>query len=193
MVFVFCKTHSRANPWRSVFTSEIVSRNGQGNDDDIVFAFVVVEGDEAPFGQQAGGMANAVGQLDVVGDVLLHFFDVARQRRAVRFFTVFVDVARLVRTECGNEFRKRERFSFRRRSDGVEVSGQESAFVFGQPHGRASLEQANDQVHRARGPTKLTFEQPKSVNEGADLEKPKDERAPVQRLVYARHGRDVIG
>jgi len=29
----------------------------------------------------------------------------------------------------------------------------------------------------------LTFEQPKSVNEGEEVEKPKDERAPVQRLV----------
>lgn len=29
----------------------------------------------------------------------------------------------------------------------------------------------------------LIFEQPKSVNEGEDAEKPKDERAPVQRLV----------
>ena len=29
----------------------------------------------------------------------------------------------------------------------------------------------------------LTFEQPNSVNEGVDVEQPKDERAPVQRLV----------
>jgi len=43
--------------------------------------------------------------------------------------------------------------------------------------------QHNDQVHRARGPMGLTFEQPKSVNEGEDAEKPKDQRAPLQRLV----------
>ena len=42
---------------------------------------------------------------------------------------------------------------------------------------------SNDQVHRARGPTGLTIEQQKSVNEAEDVEKPKDERAPVQRLV----------
>ncbi len=36
----------------------------------------------------------------------------------------------------------------------------------------------NDQVHRARGPMGLNVEQPKSVNEGEDAEKPKDERAP---------------
>ena len=29
----------------------------------------------------------------------------------------------------------------------------------------------------------LNVEQPKSVNEGEDVEKPEDERAPVQRLV----------
>ncbi len=46
--------------------------------------------------------------------------------------------------------------------------------------------QHNDQVHRARGPMGLTFEQPKSVDEGKDVEKPKDERAPVQRLVRHR-------
>ena len=49
----------------------------------------------------------------------------------------------------------------------------------------------NDQVHRARGPMGLTFEQPKSVNEGVDVEKPKDERAPVQRLVMRRFA--VVG
>ena len=40
----------------------------------------------------------------------------------------------------------------------------------------------NDQVHRARGPMRLNVEQPRSVNEGEHVEKPKDERAPVQRL-----------
>ena len=30
---------------------------------------------------------------------------------------------------------------------------------------------------------RLTLDQPKSVNEGEDVEKPIDERAPVQRLV----------
>ena len=43
----------------------------------------------------------------------------------------------------------------------------------------------NDQVHRARGPTGLTFEHPKSVNEGEDVEKPKDERAPRATPCYA--------
>ena len=45
---------------------------------------------------------------------------------------------------------------------------------------------ANDQVHRARGPMGFTFEQSKSVNEGEGVEKPKDERSPVQRLVIRR-------
>ena len=35
---------------------------------------------------------------------------------------------------------------------------------------------------------RLTFEQPKSVNEGENVEKPKDKRAPVQRLVMRRLG-----
>ena len=38
-------------------------------------------------------------------------------------------------------------------------------------------------VHRARGPLELPLEQPKSVNEGEDVENPKDERAPVQRFL----------
>ena len=33
---------------------------------------------------------------------------------------------------------------------------------------------------------RLNVEQPESVNEGEDVEKPKDERAPVQRLVMRR-------
>ncbi len=41
----------------------------------------------------------------------------------------------------------------------------------------------NDQVHRAGGPTRVNVEQPKNVNEGNDIEKPKREPAPVQRLV----------
>jgi len=41
----------------------------------------------------------------------------------------------------------------------------------------------NDQGYRARGPMRLNVEQPKSVSEGEDVEKPKNERAPVQRLV----------
>ena len=44
----------------------------------------------------------------------------------------------------------------------------------------------NDQVHRARGPMGFTFEQSKSVNEGEGVEKPKDERSPVRRLVIRR-------
>ena len=46
----------------------------------------------------------------------------------------------------------------------------------------------NDQVHRARGPMGKTIEQQESVNEGKDVEKPKDERAPVQRLVIHQFG-----
>ena len=35
---------------------------------------------------------------------------------------------------------------------------------------------------------RVNVEQPKSVNEGEDAEKPKDERAPVQRLVMQHFG-----
>jgi len=48
--------------------------------------------------------------------------------------------------------------------------------------------QANDQVHRARGPMGLTIEQAESVNDGEDAENPNDERAPVQRLVMHPFG-----
>ena len=51
----------------------------------------------------------------------------------------------------------------------------------------------NDQVHRARGPRRVNVEQPKSVNAGEDVEKPKDERAPVQRFGTPGMGVIVVG
>lgn len=53
-------------------------------------------------------------------------------------------------------------------------------------HAMAFARTPNDQVHRAHGPMGLTFEQPQSVNEGEEVEKPQGERAPVQRLVICR-------
>ena len=44
----------------------------------------------------------------------------------------------------------------------------------------------NDQDHRARGPMRINVEQPESVNEGEDVEKAKDKRAWVGRLVRPR-------
>ena len=49
----------------------------------------------------------------------------------------------------------------------------------------------NDQVHRAGGPTRVNVEKPKTLNEGEDVEKPKDERAPVKRPVMRLVGRVV--
>lgn len=41
----------------------------------------------------------------------------------------------------------------------------------------------NDQVHRAGGTIRVNFEKSKTLNEGNDVEKPKREPTPVQRLV----------
>ena len=44
----------------------------------------------------------------------------------------------------------------------------------------------NDQVHRARGPKRLTCEQPESVNEGEDVEKPTTSVLRCNALLYRR-------
>ncbi len=50
----------------------------------------------------------------------------------------------------------------------------------------------NDQVHAAGGPMGLNVEQPETVNEGNDVEKPKREPAPVQRLGLRHSVRERI-
>ena len=45
------------------------------------------------------------------------------------------------------------------------------------------LDICKDQVPWAGGPTRVNIEKPEDVNEGNDVEKPKREPAPVQRLM----------
>ena len=49
----------------------------------------------------------------------------------------------------------------------------------------------NDQVHRAGGPTRVNVEKSNTVNEGNSVEKPKNEPAPVQRLVRPHSGDEL--
>ena len=44
------------------------------------------------------------------------------------------------------------------------------------------VEICKGQVQRANGPTQMNIEKPKDLNEVIDVEKPKRETAPVQRL-----------
>ena len=143
MVLVFREAQSSTNPSRGIFAPQVIAGDGQRNDNDIVFACVVVKSDQIPCGQKVACVTNAVGQLDVVGDFLFHLFAVFGHRRSVRFIAVLVDFAWPVRAEERDEAREGKRWIVRDRANVVVVTSQEASFILGQPHGRASLEQAN--------------------------------------------------
>lgn len=146
MIFVFRKTQSGAIPYRGIPASKVISGNGQRYDNNILEIRLIRGLNQSPRRESIVGTASPSDNVDVCVKEFVNLLAAFWDWR-FRFISALVQIAWPVRIESGGKAGEVKRCITGNRANGVVVSGQESSFIFGQPHGRESLEQQNDQDH----------------------------------------------